>query len=418
MITKEFFLDLANGKLKTPFKNYVIQLKINQLILDYRNGFITLDRAVSELNNLYQKYKIIFDKENIKFTSKKIERRAYTFDEVVKFINEGRILSLAADESLLEKLPKGKWIAGTIPYLMDVNGGKFTKDLIFVDDLTDYAVDYKILNYNVTNIHSIAEDAFDNGFSVIIIPFDSDVFKEFAINSLRYSKIFERPIIGFISGVEFSKIGIDTPKTFNGTKLGVNNEAVVIHVKLPSNKIANIEIINPNSIDFNSPKIIFPKTSFVQRECLVNGKEMLFYDFFESIKKPVIDSLDKEKFGDDLNVFETTKDVIVADYDGAVINRNIKFKDPETKEVHFFAPVFKDVEYRLVARLDDYYKHFTTILQSVQKEQIAFATACLNHYFLANLEGRVVNITGPFSFGEIGYKLLNETLVYLRVYDI
>jgi hypothetical protein len=35
-----------------------------------------------------------------------------------------------------------------------------------------------------------------------------------------------------------------------------------------------------------------------------------------------------------------------------------------------------------------------------------------------DLEGqRTANITGPFTFGEIAYQLLNQTLVYLSVED-
>ena len=39
-----------------------------------------------------------------------------TTTEVAKRISDGQTLLLAGEEKLLGQLPKGKWIAGTIPY--------------------------------------------------------------------------------------------------------------------------------------------------------------------------------------------------------------------------------------------------------------------------------------------------------------
>ena len=38
-------------------------------------------------------------------------------NQAIDLINQGKILHIAADESLLDKLPEGKWIAGTTPIL-------------------------------------------------------------------------------------------------------------------------------------------------------------------------------------------------------------------------------------------------------------------------------------------------------------
>lgn len=395
-INKEFFAQLINGKLKTPFKNYVLQLKINQLLLDYKNNFITLDKAVDELTSLYNKYKILFDKEVINFTSKKIERKTYTLQETIGFIEDGKILSIAADEQLLEQLPQGNWIAGTIPYFMDKDGGKLNKELLFVDDLTDFIDEYKIVKYTAETIKNVANDAYDNGFTILIIPAGSDTLAEYAINVPYFNKIYEKPIIGYIAGFDLNKMGIDTAKTVFGPDKSISDKGVAIHIKLPAKKIANIEIINLNSIDQNSVVIEVPNNSFTQGDCLIDGKPANLYDF-------VVQNNYTRPF--------------VADYDGAVINRDIMTKDEKTKTVTFFSPLFKGIKYRLSNPIEDYYLKFTQMLEKVETSNVAYSTICVSYYGLANLEGRKLKMTGPFTFGEIGYHLLNQTLVYLKIIE-
>jgi len=395
-INQNFFKKLVEGNIKTPFKNYVLQLKINQLILDYKNNFITVDKAVEELNLLYNKYKILFDKEVVNFTTKKVERRTYSLQETIKFIEEGRLLSIAADEQMLKQLPKGNWIGGTIPYFMDVDGGKFNKELLFVDDLTDFAEEFKIVSYDAKSIKNIANDAYNNGFTILIIPSASETLIEFGINSPNFDKIYEKPIIGFIAGFDLNKIGIDTAKCYWGTNQSATDNGVAIHVKMPYKKLANIEIINLNTIDTNSPTIEVPKNCFTQGECLIDGKPGNLYDFIvqNNYTRP-----------------------LVADYDGAVINRDIMLKDEKTKTVTFFSPLFKDIKYYLANPIEDYYLKFNQMLDKVETSNVAYSTICVSYFGLAKLENRKLKMTGPFTFGEIGYNLLNQTLVFLKIIE-
>ena len=71
-----------------------------------------------------------------------------TLEETIAMINEGKILHIAADGSLLDKLPKGKWIGGTTPYFISDVGGILTKDKLFVDEI-DYGEDIKISVHTV-----------------------------------------------------------------------------------------------------------------------------------------------------------------------------------------------------------------------------------------------------------------------------
>lgn len=50
-----------------------------------------------------------------------------TVKQVAELIKTGKTLLIAGDEKLLKQLPKGSWIAGTIPYLMDYSGGILQK---------------------------------------------------------------------------------------------------------------------------------------------------------------------------------------------------------------------------------------------------------------------------------------------------
>ena len=122
-----------------------------------------------------------------------------TFDETSKLITEGKLLHIAGTGDLLKKLPKGKWIGGSTEYFMAKEGGKVSGDLLFVDEFP--YENFSIKSYDVKNISQVTEDAFDSGFSVLIVPFDSAVHKEYAQNAAGYRKMFMKIIAGWISGV-------------------------------------------------------------------------------------------------------------------------------------------------------------------------------------------------------------------------
>ena len=77
-----------------------------------------------------------------------------TLEETVSLINDGKILHIAADDSLLGKLPQGKWIGGTTPYFIGDDGGVLTKDKLFVNEI-DFAEDIRIASYGKYNIFQI-----------------------------------------------------------------------------------------------------------------------------------------------------------------------------------------------------------------------------------------------------------------------
>ena len=74
-----------------------------------------------------------------------------TLEKAMEMINEGRILHIAADDSLLCKLPVGKWIGGTTPYFIAEDGGTFTKEKLYVNEI-DFAEDIRVAVYGRYNI--------------------------------------------------------------------------------------------------------------------------------------------------------------------------------------------------------------------------------------------------------------------------
>ena len=325
-----------------------------------------------------------------------MERKLYTKLEVIEFIRAGKQLVLSGDEDLLDQLPKGNWIGGTSPYFMDNNGGVFSTGKIFVDDFTNIASGFKIESYDKNSIKKIAAESFHNGFIVLIIPGDSETLFEFGINSLSYDKIFDNPVVGFVAGFDMAKMGKSSPKVYNGlTGEKLDKNGIAIHIQLPEGKVARAEILNLDTIDINSPRIRFPITSFTQSECTVNGDKTNIAEFLTHIKY-------KEGLP------------LISNYNGALINRDIKKIDIEKKEVVFFSPVFNDETYNLANVIDNYFQLFNEKLDN-QGKDVVYCSLCVSYYFLGKLENKKINAEGVFAFGEIAYQLLNQTLVFLSL---
>ena len=102
-----------------------------------------------------------------------------SLDQAISMIKEGKTLHIAADDSLLSKLPVGNWIGGTTPYFIAEDGGVLTKDKLFVNEI-DFAEEIRIAKYGKYNVFQIVEECYDNGLTMIILPFGSDVVTKYA----------------------------------------------------------------------------------------------------------------------------------------------------------------------------------------------------------------------------------------------
>ena len=105
-------------------------------------------------------------------------KKLQSLQEVSQLINEGRLLSLAGDQRVLSKLPKGQWLGGSTPYFMDEERGKFNQEAIYVDDFSDTAIDHKIMMYTPENLSSMTDDRFYRGFTFLVIPAFSTVHSD------------------------------------------------------------------------------------------------------------------------------------------------------------------------------------------------------------------------------------------------
>lgn len=324
----------------------------------------------------------------------------FTVDEVKEKIGQGKRMILAGDESLLNKLPKGQWIAGTIPYFMAEHGGICDKERIFVNELPSCITNIKISGYDETNIADIYKDGPDNGFSVVIIPAFSSTHLSFALNAPKYENFAHCPLIGWIAGVDLNDLDKVKPKVISGDQNSlIENGAVALHISLPSNKYAEINILNIFKQGVGDT-IVFPEDSFSVTEAEINGKKC---NFAEYIIQNKID----------------TKLPLVADYCGAMINTSFQSLDNVTKKVNFYAPVFKGMQYKLAEPIKDYVTSFCQKMPTESIDKIVFACNCILNYLYSELEGkRTGEVTGPITFGEIAYQILNQTMAYVVIEDL
>lgn len=317
-------------------------------------------------------------------------------DSVAELIRDGRFLSIAADESLLRQLPRGNWIGGTIPYFMGQDGGVSSRDALFVTALPRFASQPTIRFYDAADLPQICTDAPENGFSLVIIPAFSALHSCFAHDAPGYDDMYVKPLIGWIAGIHLDDLATARPAVVNGTSLEVDQErAIVMHVELPPDLHARIDIINLFR-QGNGDRIRFPTTGFSADHCLINGQPA---NFAEYVTARGID----------------TRLPLVADYSGALVNVSFKGVDREQGRVDFYAPVFDSIEYRLAAEVPDYINAFQSSMPDTDRP-IAFCCNCILNYLYSELAGKKTGgMRGPMTFGEIAYQLVNQTLVYLSI---
>ncbi len=329
----------------------------------------------------------------------KMNNQLLTVEQTNAIIDAGKFLLIAGDESVLLKLHKGNWIAGTIPYFMDTEGGISTREKCFITILPDYMLDLEIRTYDKDAIKNIFVDSKDNGVIFTIIPAMSELHFGFALNAPTYENFGYNPLIGWIAGIHLDDLGTATAKTVNGLTGDLKDDlAVVIHGALPETKYSEIDIVNIFE-QGSGDEIQFLENSFSVKEALINGKKRNFSEYLKEIN-------------------HDTRYPLVADYLGAMINISYQSIDEEKGEVVFYAPVFKEQIYKNAEKLEDYVTKFDNQMPKEDISHIAFSCNCILNYLHSELEGKKTEgITGPVTFGEIGYQLLNQTLAYITIKD-
>ncbi|MGM9427069.1 DUF6976 family protein [Hydrogenophaga sp. MI9] len=324
--------------------------------------------------------------------------RLMTLAETAELIRGGAHLSLAGPESALDALPKGHWIAGTIPYFMDTAGGVVsTGGQVFVSPLPAQG-QITLAHYGADQLKSIVGNGPDNGFTVAIVPAGSTAHNTFAAEAVNDADAFLKPTVGWVAGIHLSDLGKATPKVYLGsTGEKFDDGVVVAHVALPESQLASIEIVNifePGDGD----TLRFTDTSFEVGDCLVNGEKTNLADYVQA--KGLADG----------------KLPLVGDFGGAHINASIQSVDAAGRKVVLYAPVFTGVDYHFARPVADYGASFRERLAGYRTDGVQFSCNCILNFLFGELEGQHIgDLHGPVTFGEIGYQLLNQTLVVLRI---
>lgn len=310
----------------------------------------------------------------------------------------GAALAVAGDESVLAALPLGNWMGGTIPYFMGQDGGATTRDQVFITPLSPYpGLKPYIKLYDTASLSQVCVEAPDNGFSVIILPAFSEVHFEYAQHASSYDDMFMKPLVGWIAGIHLDDLGRRAPKVRDGrTGVMMENHAVVLHVPLPQNMAANVNIVNLFT-EGSGDVIEFRDGGFEATTCLINGKASSLAKYLK-------------------NVGHDTRLPLVADYSGAKINVSLKAVDDVQDKVAFYGPVFPHVAYRLAQPFPGSYEAAFGDAIAHLPARAEFSCNCVLNYLYSGLEGkRTGHVTGPMTFGEVAYVLMNQTMVHLTV---
>ncbi len=396
--------DIVSGKARYDYEFLATKLILRHLTYQVKSDPSpdTTQRCAQDLRNIFVQNLSLscVQRDLIQiFGRDSLSSYLHEVAEVKAMIAAGKRLLLAGEEALLKQLPAGNWIGGSIPYFMTEQGGLSTQYLIYVTELPDFISDASIKVYDAASLAKVYQDMPQNGFSVIIIPAFCAVHLDFALHAPEYPGFAIRPLIGWISGVHLNEMGKVSPKVFNGqTKTMLEDGAVVMHVTLPPDKVAEVGIINIFE-QSEGDTITFPQNGFNTREAYINGVPTNFADYIV-----------KNRLDTDLP--------LVADYFGAMVNVSFEHVDMVNQEVKFYAPVFSGIPYKHAKPIDNYVEQFTSRIPKHLDTAPTFSCNCILNYVYSELEGkRTGDITGPITFGEVAYQLLNQTMVYLTITD-
>ncbi|MBL4648273.1 MAG: hypothetical protein JKY03_00980 [Aureispira sp.] len=329
-----------------------------------------------------------------------VKNELMSIADVNTLIESGKSLTIAGEEHLLKQLSKGNWVGGTTPYFMNHDGGVINQEQVFMTDFTEVGVAFKIGVYDSQQIlKEMLEDRYVGGFSYVLLPAFSEIHQSYALNNRDASTLFDVPTIGWVMGVHLDDIGQKTAKVINGqTGVIFENKACVLHCKLPEGAYAEIDIVNVYE-QGEGDKITFLENSFTCQDCLINGESANLAEYY--IKNKIDVSLP-----------------LVANYSGVSINVSIQQVDEVNKQMVFYAPVLTTEEYQIAKPVPSLYDTFESMLPS-NTADITCSFNCILNYLGLELEGKKLgDFRGPFTFGEIAYVLVNQTMVTLSIQKI
>lgn len=327
-----------------------------------------------------------------------LEPGLYSVEKASAFIQDGHQLYIAGVEELLDKLPQGNWVGGTIPYFLAKGGGKQSMESVYVHDFGSYAKNTSFASYGPGEIHQASEAGYSHGFNFLILPAGKEVHLKYALDASDWPSLYNTPLFGVVAGVALNEIGKKESKTYLGTTgQSFTDKAVCLHVELPENFSPRLEIINVFEADKKGPVLEVEQTGFTFSEVLINGK-----------KTNLANYLKEHTIG--------IEPPLVADYAGAQVNVSFQSNDPESGVTSFYAPLFEGEKYYFSKPIEDYAKSFRSRLpESMEEGELVFCCNCILNYLYGGLEGVDIGFVGPITFGEVAYSLVNQTFTYLII---
>lgn len=317
-----------------------------------------------------------------------------TVDEAKKLINQGKLLHIAGHANLLEQLPKGNWIGGSTILFMTAEGCTSSREKLHVTEF-DFATDFKIKVYDKDTIFDMLSDDYPNGLNVLIMPKETPLVTYYAKESQLREELLFHPTVGWIAGKENSEPA-ECSRVFDGsTGESYTDKGVVMFLELPEGKTAFINIVNIFEIDEESPVITFQTEGNIVENCCVDGKEV---NLAEYIRENNID----------------TRLPLISDCNGVYLNSGINYIDCD--KTVFYVPVQTGFEYRVAKPVKDYVGKFAEKIREAGSVAPVFSCNCLLNYMYGHLKGeKIPPYEGPVTFGEIGYRMFGQTLVYCEI---
>ena len=319
-----------------------------------------------------------------------------TLEETTRRINNGELLHIAAVEPLLAQLPRGNWIGGTTQYYMDPQGNQITESLLFVT--TFEYTSYTITTYDLDTLKHVATDAYDHGYSLLIIPYDSEVHSHYALDAASFDDMFIKQIAGWVAGVNPERES-QLAYTVNGqTGELMTDKAVALHLSLPCSKRASINIVNLFEPKPDSPALVFDQAGYSVSTCTVDGVNQNLATYLATHNPDI-------------------RTPLIGEFAGAHLNLSIRAIEADV--VHFWTPAFIDTTYRLAQAPTNQEQALTARFATLDLSDSVFTVNCILNFVYGDLINKQTpQLAGPVTHGEIAYQQLNQTLVYITVSDI
>lgn len=404
--TDPIWYGLVTGQIRYNCEFMATKVLLTRIMASVSYDQSRVEQGIEELRSLFEKNisvpKVQADLWNLFGSKYRIPSDVYTIDQVIKSLSDGKSLLLAGSEEALSRIPKGSWIGGTSSLISGLQLQMHETNQVFAVEIPDFHSGVKIKIYeNPKELSEIYNNAPDNGFSVVIIPAFGSMHSSFALNAPYYPNFATRPLVGWVSGVPLVDMERMSPKVYSGISAkAYTDAAVVMSVKLPPNKIAEVGVVNVFE-QGEGDELTVDHDGFEHTTVFVNGRATDFAGYLE-------------KNWPDMNL------PLVANYRGMMVNSSFQKIVAETGAVKFYTPLFRGISYRIAKPISDYRKAFLEKLPMIDRQSEICSFDCVLNYLLLHglSSDRNDLLIAPTTFGEVAYQLLNQTLVYMTIRNI